>query len=136
MYLLHDTEGTLCLSSGYGKDWKSVTVVPCSSSSTTATPSHELFRFDRRHRLRSVRFPKYCVGPTKDNIENNTELTLVLCKDSKSSWLRSSDGYLTLSGSNKVISVGTVVESGQIPFLLDIDATSTLQQWKTGLIDQ
>ena len=132
IYLNHDdVEGKLCLSAGYGKDWKSITVVTCSSP----TPSHEQFRFDGKQRLRSERFPNYCVAPSGDTIDNNTELSLEHCTKVRSSWVRSIDGYLTISGSNKGITVGSV-ETGQIPFLFDIDPASKLQQWETGTISE
>lgn len=134
IYLSPDTETgsvTLCLSAGYGKNWKSIKVVPCSSP----TPSHEIFRFDRKKRLRSKRFRKYCLAPSRDDAIDNTmhPLTLVRCKQTKDSWLRTIDGYWTLSGSKKGITIGSF-EYEQVPYLSDVDTSSQLQQWKTGVI--
>jgi len=132
IYLDHDDiDDTLCLSAGYGEEWKSIKVVPCSSP----TPSHELFRFDGKQRLRSDRFPNYCVAPSTKPMNNNMEITLKHCPKVKSSWLRSSDGYLTISGSKKVITIGSA-NAGQIPFILDIDPTSKLQQWEIGAVGE
>jgi hypothetical protein len=60
-------------------------------------------------------------------------LTLVRCKQAKDSWLRTIDGYWTLSGSKKGITIGSF-EYEQVPYLSDIDTSSQLQQWKTGVI--
>jgi len=111
----------MCLSSGTGKQWLSVSLVKCSSS------PHEQFRFDQKGKLKNGRFVDYCLAPSYDEAANFIEVRLKHCTKVFDSWRRTSDGRITFSGSDKGITIASAQE-GQITFLHGPNS-SFIQKW-------
>ena len=111
----------MCLSSGEGKQWLSVSLVKCSSS------PHQEFRLDHEGKLKNGRFLNYCLAPGYDKATNFIEVKLKHCAKVFDSWRRTSDGRITFSGSDKGITIASAQE-GEITFLYEPDS-SYIQKW-------
>ena len=91
----------------------------------------ELFRFDKKGRLRSLRYKSYCVEP----IDNNTAfspLQMQKCSTSKTSWLLNSSGHFWANGSKFALSVSMMEGDGKIPLLSSLvdENENVIQKWK------
>jgi len=117
-----DIGDSMCLSSGAGKEWLSVFLVKCSSS------THEHYKIDENGRMRNGRFKNYCLALDGEKASNFIRIKLKHCSQVFDSWLRTADDRFTLSGSDKGISVANA-ESGEEPFLSPPNS-SYIQKWK------
>ena len=118
-----------CLATGRNKDGlkNKIELEECSADGIL----REFFRFDKKGRLRSLRYKSYCIEPI-DSTMAFSPLQMQKCSTSKTSWLLDSSGHFWANGSKAALSVSMIEEDGKVPFLSSLveEKGNVIQEWK------
>lgn len=118
-----------CLSTGRHQDGarNKIELKECSANGNL----RELFRFDKKGRLRSLRYKSYCVE-SMDSTTEFSPLQKKKCSTSKTSWLLDSRGHFLANGSKAAFSVSMIEGEGKIPFLSSLmeENEHVIQEWQ------
>ncbi|GFH53370.1 hypothetical protein CTEN210_09846 [Chaetoceros tenuissimus] len=117
-----------CLATGRNKDGakNKIELEECSADGIL----REFFRFDKKGRLRSLRYKSYCIEPI-DGTTAFSPLQMQKCSKSKTSWLLDSSGHFWANGSKVALSVSMIEGDVKVPFLsLVEEKENIIQEWK------
>lgn len=124
------TEGqaSLCLSTGRHQDGlrNKIELKECSANGIL----REFFTFDKRGRLRSLRYKKYCVEPMKSTT-GFSQIQMQKCSTSKTSWFLDSKGHFLANGSKAALTVSMIEGNVKNPFLSSLieENENVTQEW-------
>ena len=94
--LAKDGEQNLCIGAGKGSAWDEVKLLPC------ANAEKNVWTMDLKGRIKSKRFPKFCIGPSGKVNGRFTKVKLLYCWSvaETKSWVFTSQGQIRYGGSS------------------------------------